>query len=314
MSQLDKEYYTTGEAAKIIGVSFRTIKRWIYAGRIRTLKTAGGHYRIPRDEIKRLLSETEDQFAAKIIDLISKKKVAYLRELQVCLEDEYPHKDTHDKLKVLVDRKKIKTSLVDDHRWYFPPDLEWDDVKEIAEQKAEYAKLLKNYERSFNYKGLKYEDYAEYLVEQALIRAGFTVVAKDTYYFNGLVYMPNRGPGRPRDLDFIAKLPDKDIFVGIEVKNRMEPPKGAVVNEFIEICRTLNLKPLLISRMAHPMTFDVLKRLGGWVVVFKQQFLKPGFPRDALNFLRQIGIPVAVYRWPPDYLVNKLIKAAQNIN
>ena len=94
----------------------------------------------------------------------------------------------------------------------------------------------------------------------------------------------------------------------------MEPPKGAVVNEFIEICRTLNLKPLLISRMAHPMTFDVLKRLGGWVVVFKQQFLKPGFPRDALNFLRQIGIPVAVYRWPPDYLVNKLIKAAQNIN
>jgi len=37
MSQLDKEYYTTGEAAKIIGVSFRTIKRWIYAGRIRTL-------------------------------------------------------------------------------------------------------------------------------------------------------------------------------------------------------------------------------------------------------------------------------------
>lgn len=44
------------EAAEILGVSFPTIKQWIYKGKIRSVKTAGGHHRIPQDEIDRLLN------------------------------------------------------------------------------------------------------------------------------------------------------------------------------------------------------------------------------------------------------------------
>lgn len=43
------------EAAEIIGVSYPTIKQWIYNGKIRSVKTAGGHHRIPQDEIDRIL-------------------------------------------------------------------------------------------------------------------------------------------------------------------------------------------------------------------------------------------------------------------
>lgn len=43
------------EAAEIIGVSYPTIKQWIYTGKIRSVKTAGGHHRIPHDEIERIL-------------------------------------------------------------------------------------------------------------------------------------------------------------------------------------------------------------------------------------------------------------------
>ncbi|HEV2495609.1 MAG TPA: helix-turn-helix transcriptional regulator [Terriglobia bacterium] len=43
------------EAAKELGVSYPTLKQWIYRGRIRSVKTAGGHHRIPRAEIDGLL-------------------------------------------------------------------------------------------------------------------------------------------------------------------------------------------------------------------------------------------------------------------
>ncbi len=43
------------EAAKELGVSYPTLKQWIYRRRIRSVKTAGGHHRIPRSEIDRVL-------------------------------------------------------------------------------------------------------------------------------------------------------------------------------------------------------------------------------------------------------------------
>jgi len=42
------------EAAELTGVSYPTIKQWIYKGIIKSVKTAGGHHRIPRSEIERL--------------------------------------------------------------------------------------------------------------------------------------------------------------------------------------------------------------------------------------------------------------------
>lgn len=41
-------------AAEMVGVSYPTIKQWIYAGKIHSVKTAGGHHRIPRSEVERL--------------------------------------------------------------------------------------------------------------------------------------------------------------------------------------------------------------------------------------------------------------------
>jgi molybdopterin-binding protein len=43
------------EAAKELGISYPTLKQWIYRRKIRSVKTAGGHHRIPRVEIDRVL-------------------------------------------------------------------------------------------------------------------------------------------------------------------------------------------------------------------------------------------------------------------
>jgi len=46
------------DAALQLGISFPTIKQWIYKKKIRSLQTAGGHHRIPRSEVDRLLFRT----------------------------------------------------------------------------------------------------------------------------------------------------------------------------------------------------------------------------------------------------------------
>jgi len=42
---------TPREAAKSIGISYPTLKHWILAGKVKTVKTPGGHHRIPLSEL-----------------------------------------------------------------------------------------------------------------------------------------------------------------------------------------------------------------------------------------------------------------------
>jgi molybdopterin-binding protein len=42
------------DAAQLAGVSYPTLKQWIYKGKIRSTKTVGGHHRIARSEIERV--------------------------------------------------------------------------------------------------------------------------------------------------------------------------------------------------------------------------------------------------------------------
>ena len=46
------------EAAVELHVSFPTIKQWIYKKKIRSIRTVGGHHRIPQSEVDRLLFRT----------------------------------------------------------------------------------------------------------------------------------------------------------------------------------------------------------------------------------------------------------------
>jgi molybdopterin-binding protein len=43
------------EAANILGISYPTLKQWIYRNKIKTMKTPGGHHRVPESEIDRLI-------------------------------------------------------------------------------------------------------------------------------------------------------------------------------------------------------------------------------------------------------------------
>jgi molybdopterin-binding protein len=42
------------EAANVLGISYPTLKQWIYRKKIKSVKTPGGHHRVPESEIDRL--------------------------------------------------------------------------------------------------------------------------------------------------------------------------------------------------------------------------------------------------------------------
>lgn len=47
---------TVRAAAERMGIGYSTLKQWIYQGKIRTTRTAGGHHRLSDAEIERLLA------------------------------------------------------------------------------------------------------------------------------------------------------------------------------------------------------------------------------------------------------------------
>ena len=54
--QIPKSFCTTREAAEILGVSLRTAQLWAESGLLEAWKTGGGHRRISRQSIERLLA------------------------------------------------------------------------------------------------------------------------------------------------------------------------------------------------------------------------------------------------------------------
>ena len=56
-----KVYYTTGEVAEMLGVSVTTVWKWCQEGKIQAIKTLGGQYRIPHEELERILKGSKDE-------------------------------------------------------------------------------------------------------------------------------------------------------------------------------------------------------------------------------------------------------------
>ena len=59
------------EAAHILGISYPTLKQWIYHGKIKSVKTPGGHHRVPESEIDRLFPKKFSQGTSKRAGAIS---------------------------------------------------------------------------------------------------------------------------------------------------------------------------------------------------------------------------------------------------
>ena len=86
---------TPREAAMRLGISYAAIKQWIYHGKLKAVKTPGGHYRIPEAELDALLFKAKrpetpkrqmmrtvsgrNQLIGRIVDLKTEGLLAQVR-------------------------------------------------------------------------------------------------------------------------------------------------------------------------------------------------------------------------------------------
>lgn len=70
--------YKLKDAATQLNISYPTLKQWIYKGKVQSIKTPGGHHRIPNSEIARLTDQlvsestpTEASHSDHILEAIS---------------------------------------------------------------------------------------------------------------------------------------------------------------------------------------------------------------------------------------------------
>ena len=81
---IQKSFCTTYEAARLLGVSLRTVQLWAENGLLTCWRTAGGHRRIPRASIERLLlSKVSELPVAVPQDAPKDEPAAVLRVLAV---------------------------------------------------------------------------------------------------------------------------------------------------------------------------------------------------------------------------------------
>jgi molybdopterin-binding protein len=57
---------TVRQAAQHLGVTYSTLKQWIYKGSVRTIRTDGGHHRVSTDEVERLLAKQSKSPARRL--------------------------------------------------------------------------------------------------------------------------------------------------------------------------------------------------------------------------------------------------------
>ncbi|HOK80686.1 MAG TPA: response regulator [bacterium] len=65
MLNFNDKFYTTGQIARILNCSRVTVFHWIHSGKISAIKTVGGHYRIPKDKIEKILKSASTAIKGK---------------------------------------------------------------------------------------------------------------------------------------------------------------------------------------------------------------------------------------------------------
>jgi excisionase family DNA binding protein len=57
MVSMDATWYTTGDVAKLLGVSDRTVVNWVRAGQLSAFTTPGGHRRFRASDVETFLEQ-----------------------------------------------------------------------------------------------------------------------------------------------------------------------------------------------------------------------------------------------------------------
>lgn len=89
MPAIQKSFCTTKEAATLLGVSVGTVQLWVESGLLQAWKTAGGHRRVIRESVQRLLHRSGEPASLQpVVAAPSKAEAAQTRLSVLVVEDD----------------------------------------------------------------------------------------------------------------------------------------------------------------------------------------------------------------------------------
>ena len=126
---MGERFFRTGVVARCLGVSFVTVKRWIYSGRIKAIKNPAGRWLIPESEVNRLLGvEVEKPRRAIIYARVSSHEQKDHLERQAERLKRYAEEKGYEVVEVF---KEVASGLNENRRKL------WRALKLIQERRAD---------------------------------------------------------------------------------------------------------------------------------------------------------------------------------
>ena len=143
--------------------------------------------------------------------------------------------------------------------------------------------------------------HCEMLLDSALARAGFIPVARDATAWQGREWTETN-----HNLDRIVV---KDgVAYGVEIKNTQNYISRQELRIKLRLCTHLGLRPLFIMRFAPKSYIELVRRAGGFTLLFEDQIYPFGFARLMRKVREHLGLKVQCPRDFKDGDIQRLAK------
>ena len=209
--------------------------------------------------------------------------VFYSRQIEIRFEDTFFHWITSKALRELAAAGVIQTFLAElvgpvPIRFYSSPrNRYW------KRRAVEIRKLVATYSDSSFTTALGH--HGELMFDAALPTGGFMPRGRKVRSYAGIDWTRTG-----HDLDRVFER--DGVAYGTEIKNTLDYiPRGELITK-MRMCAHLNLRPLFIVRMAPKTYIEMVRRNGGFTLVFKHQLYPHGHATLAERVREELGLPV----------------------
>jgi hypothetical protein len=250
----------------------------------------------PPDEFQPDLTKQEP-YIQQAVDAINeffrrRKTPFHFRQLQVLFETQFFHITTAQAIYRLKDRGILRTRRFNAGAnavtFVFPSHLlkSQNTKKILMTHMTSKAKTISLYDSPVIGKDLA--DHFESLVKHELRSNNLTIV--DTHSNE---YKNRKWKNSKANLYFIAEHPDGRAF-GVQAKNELKPIEKEELEEQLEICSYLNIKPIFIVRYM-PFSFThLIKRQQGFLLVIGNQLWPLGYRKRCETIKTKMSISANV--------------------
>lgn len=174
-------------------------------------------------------------------------------------------------------------------RYYFPSKIvkSYDDEKKIIKKTNAISKQIDRY----SHPRIAYilGKHLHALVRNELRFCGFKILEEGRVNS----YKRRKWEDTKHNLDILAEHEEKNLTIGVEVKNSLDIMDKSEIIVKIKICKKLKITPVFACRWLEPYKLEIIGN-NGFPWQFKIQMFPVGFERFVSDIKKRFGFPMGV--------------------